>query len=196
MPTGYTAAVADGKITTFKEFALQCARNFGATITMREDPFDTPIPEEFKPSSYYADRLAEAQAELARLRSLSVDQQQKEWRQEHEDTCSRYKRYNEDIAVRQLRYQSMLFEVFQWEPPTPDHVNMKEFMIHQLEESIRFDCSYTYQMPSLLPRSEWYEEKLAKAKSDVAYAEEEFRKELERVKGQNDWIAALRKSLA
>ena len=35
MPTGYTAAVCSGEITEIKDFALSCARAFGALITMR-----------------------------------------------------------------------------------------------------------------------------------------------------------------
>ena len=34
MPTGYTAALYEGKNQTFKEFATQCARAFGACIDM------------------------------------------------------------------------------------------------------------------------------------------------------------------
>lgn len=45
MPTGYTAAIKYG--ITFKEFALDCARNFGACISMRDEPRETPIPDEF-----------------------------------------------------------------------------------------------------------------------------------------------------
>jgi len=60
MPTGYTYPVVEGKITEFSDFALSCARAFGALITMRDDPHDTPIPETFEPSDYNAKKLAEA----------------------------------------------------------------------------------------------------------------------------------------
>jgi len=45
MPTGYTCQVQDGMITEFKEFALLCARNFGACITLRDEPLSPDIPE-------------------------------------------------------------------------------------------------------------------------------------------------------
>lgn len=62
MPTGYTAAVCDGKITEFPAFALQCARAFGALITMRDDAMNAPIPEEIKPdTSYYDKNISEAE---------------------------------------------------------------------------------------------------------------------------------------
>lgn len=62
MPTGYTAAIADG--IDFKTYALSCARAFGALVEMRDEPANAPIPEEFKPSSYYVTSLASAREEV------------------------------------------------------------------------------------------------------------------------------------
>jgi hypothetical protein len=50
MPTGYTAAVADGTITEFPDFAMQCARAFGTLVLMRDEPQDAAIPEKFEPA--------------------------------------------------------------------------------------------------------------------------------------------------
>ena len=38
MPTGYTAFIEDGDITTGKEFLLLCLRNFGIAIDVRDEP--------------------------------------------------------------------------------------------------------------------------------------------------------------
>ena len=66
MPTGYTAAVQDGSITTLRDYALQCARGFGAFLHMHDEPFDTPLtlppPAD---TSYYDKRIAEAERILA-----------------------------------------------------------------------------------------------------------------------------------
>lgn len=59
MPTGYTYPVAEEKVDTLAEFALQCARAFGACVTMRDEPSNKPIPEEFKPSLHYQKKLDE-----------------------------------------------------------------------------------------------------------------------------------------
>lgn len=52
MPTGYTSPLYEGKEISFEQFALRCARNFGALVMMREEPLDTPIPEKFNPCEY------------------------------------------------------------------------------------------------------------------------------------------------
>ena len=72
MPTGYTAGVQDGTVTDFSEFALQCARNFGALVTMRDDPWSTPIPERFEASEYARTAVVEAQQKLDEFHKLTV----------------------------------------------------------------------------------------------------------------------------
>jgi hypothetical protein len=71
MPTGYTADVQNGTVTELRDFALSCARAFGACIMMRDDPPGTPIPDQFEPSSYYRIECEKAQAELSRLLTLT-----------------------------------------------------------------------------------------------------------------------------
>lgn len=69
MPTGYTAAIADG--ISFTNYAMGCARAFGALIEMRDEPSDAPIPEEFKPSTYHLEELQKAQKKLHNLCKMS-----------------------------------------------------------------------------------------------------------------------------
>ena len=56
MPSGYTSDIYNGKEVTFKDFALGCARAFGACVMQRDDPADEKpkiMPEE----SYHARRV-------------------------------------------------------------------------------------------------------------------------------------------
>ena len=63
MTTGYTDAVGKGEITEFKDYALLCARAFGACVSMRDEPLDAEIPEEFKPNDYHEKSLQKARGE-------------------------------------------------------------------------------------------------------------------------------------
>lgn len=45
MPPAYTSFVADNENFSFLEFAMLCARNFGALMMMRNEPLDLPVPE-------------------------------------------------------------------------------------------------------------------------------------------------------
>jgi len=63
MPTAYTSFVADNENFTFPEFAMLCAREFGALISMRDEPLDTPVPERFEPDDFYRKQYEAAKAE-------------------------------------------------------------------------------------------------------------------------------------
>jgi hypothetical protein len=71
MPTGYTYNIKDG--ISFKEYAMNCAKAFGACISMRDEP-NKEIPNEFKPSSYHEDRVVEIQKEIDELIKLTEEQ--------------------------------------------------------------------------------------------------------------------------
>lgn len=60
MPTGYTAFIEDGDITTGKEFLLLCLRNFGIAIDVRDEPLTVPTPTHFKPCVYAQNRYIAA----------------------------------------------------------------------------------------------------------------------------------------
>lgn len=194
MPTGYTADVADGKITDFRSFALQCARAFGALITMRDEPYSAPIPEAFEPSEYHAAKAAEAEKRLLDIEAMTPEQiasaysvAMQKMRQDHENELAR----DAEISGR---YKAMLEKVSTWEPPTSEHVELKKFMQSQLEESIRFDCGFSREM--VLPtEAEWFVARMDDARRSLAYYRKEQAAEIERVRGHNEWLANLRKSL-
>lgn len=197
MPTGYTTDVGSGKVTDFATFAMQCARAFGALISMRDDPLDKPVPDEFQPSKYNSERLTEARAELSRLQALSVDQQAAEADKAYRESVASWDAHEAKKAATRVRYEAMLAKVDAWHPPTPDHVEMKRFMRQQLTESIRFDCGPAYApRPTPIPRSQWYEAALDKARRDIDYHSTEASKEIERTRSRTEWVKALRTSLA
>lgn len=196
MPTGYTADLYDGKDQSFPEFALACARAFGALILMRDDPKDAPIPDEFAPDDYHVKKIAEARAEFDRLVSMTnVEADAEAVRLADEWDAARAAEEATRLA-RKARYEAMRDEAEAWDPPTSEHQGLKEFMVKQLTESIDFDC-FTYEFPSP-PRdgSTWRHEAVAKAKRDIEYHTAEHAKEVERAAGRSAWVQALRHSLA
>lgn len=111
MPTGYTHKVQEGTITEFKDFALSCARAFGALITMRDDPMDATIPDVIEPDGYYAECVAERKSEFERLQSMSVDQQTLAYiADKKHDEDYRQQRIERNKSERQ-RYEAMLAKV-------------------------------------------------------------------------------------
>lgn len=194
MPTGYTCDI--GKGISFKQFALNCARAFGACIEMREEPFDKPIPEKFELTNYYLQKRENDEEEIKKIKSLSI----KECNQlSVKDYEKQLKSYNEIIKERanlKKKYEAMLNEANKYIPPSKDHIEFKNFMISQITDSIKFDCSISYiDKPILLTGKEWKEQQLKKLQWSLDYNIKGNEEEVKRVNGRNKWIKELRDSL-
>lgn len=201
MPTGYTADVLDGKVTDFKTFALRCARNFGALITMRDESMDAPIPEKFNPSDYHEKEIQKAQAEVARVLALTSEEcdaaQRKEWR----EAMDAHHKHVEDCTAAKGRLLAMRSQVADWQPPTPDHQNLKDFMIEQLDETIRFDGEpgsyYLEKAQRLLTTgATWRKVRLEDLADTISRNKKYHEEDVQRTNDRNRWVDALRKSLS
>jgi len=70
MPTGYTDKINEG--ITFKTFALNCARAFGACVEFRDEGGGGEvIPEVFHPSDYHLKCQDKAISELQMLNAMT-----------------------------------------------------------------------------------------------------------------------------
>ena len=196
MPTGYTAKIADG--ISFNDFIMDCARAFGACISMRDEPNDKPIPEKFEASKWYKEKYEATQKELESLSKLSIETASTIANEDYEKAvASRQEGITKNDRLKE-RYYAMLGCAKQWQPPTPDHIELKSFMIKQIEDSVKFDCDNSYHLknqPVLLSGEKWIEKRRAKLLKDLDYYFDENQKEIERNNGRNAWVKALRESL-
>lgn len=197
MPTGYTADVVDGKITDLKPFVLQCARAFGACVSMRDEPWSTPIPERFERSQYHAEKLIELRADRDTV--MAMDEGAADFaaqayylreQQSYDDRQSSKARQRE-------RYEAMIAKVEAYHCP---HSELKAFMLEQLRSGLDFDCPPPSDAPWNQPPEPktgtvWRSERLEKLEQGILYHAAEHAKEVERTESRNIWMAALRASL-
>ncbi len=193
MPTGYTADIYDGKDILFSDFALKCARAFGACIEQRDDdPNDKPKLIEKTKDNYHIKKIEKA----------------KKWKKPTKAEFDAYVKnqtayYNEQIDKQnklKASYQKMLDKANAWTPPTKEHEGLKKFMINQLTESMEFDCSNDYYQRELnnikqLTYNQYVNDMRASNKRDIEYHTNALREDNERVDTRNAWISALYKSL-
>lgn len=197
MPTGYTADVADGKITDFRTYALQCARAFGACVMLRDEPLSDEIPE-FQPSDHYEKSLADAQKQFAEFNAMTLPEKRALFEKKTAESIEQAK---EGIARNQQqldRYNAMLKEAKAFKAPTSDHAEYAKFLVTQLEESIRFDCGSDFwqkQLDERLDFDEWCDARFASMVRDMAYYRKQLKQEIERTNSRNKWVADLKKSL-
>lgn len=191
MPTGYTAAVEEDGIS-FEQFAMRCARAFGALALLRDEPLDAPIPEELKPSDWHSIRAQEAQARLDQLESMPFPEIETAALHSYLNEHENWKKYNREQAVRNDKHRAMLAQVTAWTPPTEDHKPMQRFMVEQLEVSI---SKYATPEPQQRSALTWLADESASAMRDVAYHNRKHAEEVALTAERNDWLRALRASL-
>ncbi len=197
MPTGYTQIVAENEKFTFPEFAMRCARNFGALMNMRGEPLDAPIPEKFEIAEHYQKDYESAKAAYDKFIANPPTYEELEKQYEEYITKETVRRVeiSEEKDIKCRRYNAMLQKVVGWQPPTPEHAGLKEFMIKQLHDSIEFDCSeYVSPLPE---KEEWIEYGMSgeslKKRMDVY--KECLVEEQKRISRCNQWLKDLRESL-
>ena len=196
MPTGYTAGVRDGTITDFAEYAMNCARAFGALIEMRDDPSDAEIPKKLEPSTYSNERLKEAEEEFRRIGRMSnADAEEEAEKAYNEKLAHRARMESEQRKIRE-RYDAMLSKARAFRSPSSDHDGYAKFLVSQLTDSIEWDCHDSSDaMPVKETGLEWRIRRNAEVDHDVGYHRKEYSEEVERTNGRNEWLAKLRAEL-
>ena len=196
MPTGYTSGIIDGDIKTFKEFATLCMRAFGATMHMRDESFDTKYVSR-TPSDYHKRQYKDYEKKLIQAKQTLPSEYATEYKDRTEKSI---KEYQDDIVKTKKqkdKLEKMLKEVNKFVPPTPEHVGIAEFMVSQLEETIRFDGNFDYyeeKIKSLKEELKYIngqkllQEHINSIIKDIDYHKVEYKKEVTRVKEANKWV--------
>lgn len=195
MPTGFTAKIIEG--VTFEEFAMNCARAMGALIMMRDEPLDAPIPDEIPPNTrYYDERLAEATKALKEAQEATVEYCKAQADEEYKRTLKDWANNVATETDNKVKYEAMLAKVKWWKPPTANHTGMKQFMINQIESSIRWDCAEQLRgKPKKLTAKQWRAHAIRNAKYDIKSATRHIKEEIASAADRNKWLKELRESL-
>jgi len=197
MPTGYTAGIIDGEITTFEQFATQCSRAFGATIHMRDNPLDSPY-EPRTPSQYYVNSLQSQREKLEETKTMTDEAIVQDFENLLKDSLEYHERELEKTKVNLGRLNSIMESAKSWVPPTEDHEGVRDYMIDQLEITIKADGDPSYHVNKIVQAKKeleegidpkvYREEKIKEIEDRISYYEGEVQKELERCKQSNDWM--------
>ncbi len=189
MPTGYTAAVQDG--ADFQQFVWICARQFGAFILERDTPLGKTPKMHFEVENYYFEAVEKADKELAEFIALTAEGLKQLYNIEMDAVSEQRKTEAENREKTKLAYELVLDKAIKWEAPSSEHRGLKDFMIQQLTESIKFDCSDMGEYYKVVPYEEWSSEKKKSLKWKENYTKEDLEKQKTIVAGRNKWIADL-----
>jgi len=202
MPTGYTAEIYEGKDVKFKDFAMDCARSFGAFASLRDTP-EVELPESIQLDvSFYEKIIEDSRKKIVDMENLSDEEISAIIKKSRKERISGLEKEIEDKKTVLKKYESMLNEAKNWNPPSKEHFNLKEFMIEQLETSMRYDCNVEGPEGELkrvlnsAPQSvEEYRKNVASsAEDDIEYYTEKIHKSISKNYDTNLWIKQLRES--
>ena len=200
MPTGYTAGIEDGKITSGKEFLMLCARAFGICMDMRDEPLSVPVPQEFFPSHYHEREIEKTREDISKLLAMTPDEITAKINDEYEARKKGCAKLEENRISIIYRYAEVLQEVIKWNPPTPEHQGLKDFAIKQINMCIGdFNPPTEYERTTDNPPEnpeQWLADRLESEYKSLAYHEKQWEEELARTASRNEWLRQLRESLA
>lgn len=203
MPTGYTAYIEDGEITTGKEFLKLCTRAFGIAIDVKDEPLSTPTPSSFEPSPFYKESYDRALKKLEEVNKMTFDEAKIQMRADYEKRISDYKAYAERETAMNEKYAKVRKEVEEWIPPTGEHEGLKKFALEQIDMCVT--------------KQEYIDEYLEKSKEEFDDSDEavqnyindivdyyqrdaersykSWQEELERTRSKNEWMTKFLESL-
>lgn len=203
MPTGYTAHIEDGEITTGKEFLRLCTRAFGIAIDVKDEPLSTPTPSSFEPSPFYKESYDRALKKLEEVNKMTFDEAKIQMRADYEKRISDYKAYAERETAMNKKYAKVRKEVEEWIPPTKEHEGIKKFALEQIDMCVT--------------KQEYIDEYLEKSKEefddsdeavqnyindiidyyqrDIEMSYKSWQEELERTRSKNEWMTKFLESL-
>ncbi len=196
MPSGYTADVQHG--ISFNQYAWKCARAFGALAGLRDSPDDVAIPKVFEPEDYHLKELKSAEKHLLKLKKMrnatkiKMAKAYNDERQAYANTRIR------EINLILIRYKEMLAMARAWKPPSSEYTNYKQYMIDQLESSIKWDCDSSYyleQLDKVISVKEWYDAEVDSALHDIEYHTKHYQEDIETAAQRTSWVQTLRDSI-
>lgn len=188
MPSGYTAEILDGKVTTGKEFAEKCARAF--MFNMRDVAWEAPLRMPERYDSYYGETLGERLAELEAWDNSSEEEKYAKWSeyaetQEKNAAESRRKAEENRRMLMKVRDEVVLIRV----PET--HRNFREFMLDQIDETIKFDATYREEYNRVVPYVEWVESQRGYILRAIQIATDGLADAEERYQKGREWVSKL-----
>lgn len=194
MPTGYTSDIYDGKNVSAKEFIIKCAKAFGANIALRDEGMDVEIPI-YEPSDYHIKQIEKTKENIKKLANMTDEEIQNEIEAAYNKKIEDNEKAVNRARVLENRYLLVLNDVQKWNPPTEDHVKLKEYAIDQLTQSIKHDCSTSYiTEPVKETVNEYRISRLKYENENLEYHTKSYENEVQRTNEKNEWNRKLKES--
>lgn len=188
MPTGYTSGVYSGKITSLRDYATECSKSFFMAAEFLDDPNSL--------EAHFEKEFHHKFDELRLFLSLSEYDLHARYESEYLLQVKAREVFLINALLVQNRYKTMLEKVEKWEPPA-DHIQLKTFMLSQLQDSMKYDYvdPESYPNPVRVDVQTWYNETKQKLETSVQTAREDWKHARLNVEKTRKWVNDLNNSL-
>lgn len=191
MATGYTCYIEDSPNPTFDQFLWRCAHAYVYDSSLSER---IEIPEEYETDPYYTKQLADAYNRLDRAKKLTISNVKDEVKRRNEQAVEEWAKREKEWSALLTRYARMREQVEAWEIPTPEHKSLKDFMLSQIDDSVRW-VGGPRPRPTPVTPKEYISNAIESALRDVQYYAEQIQDDIKKKKAWRDWLVALDKSV-
>jgi hypothetical protein len=164
---------------------------------MRDHPLDSPY-EPRTPSEYYVNSLQSQREKLEETKTMTDEAIVRDFENLLNDSLKYHERELEKTKVNLGRLNSIMESAKSWVPPTEDHEGVRDYMIDQLEITIKADGDPSYHVNKIVQAKKeleegidpkvYREERIKEIEDRISYYEVEVQKELERCKDSNEWM--------
>lgn len=188
MPTGYTAEILDGKVTTATEFAAKCARAF--MVNMRDEPWDSSLVMPKRYDSYYAEELPARLAELAEWDNSTEEEKYARWSEYAVKQSEAAEEAKQRAEENYQKLQAVLVEVRRIKVPE-SHFEFRNFMIDQINQTIDFDGTFNEKYYQVQDYVSWVEEHRGHVLRSIRIASEGLEKSEQNYQKGREWVSTL-----
>lgn len=179
----------------FNEFLWKCAKQFSPLVHLREDSGDQiRLPEKQDDLLQREARVKAAKKDLDKILAKTSEEKEEDASRAWELVNTHYRGLLARREVELRRYEKMLVQVTTWEPPTPDHENLKKFMIELINDGIGYDCKMPVA-PERISAEDYYSEMKNYCMRALENAERALEQANNSGNADSEWILALFESV-
>ena len=190
--TGYTEKIESGYIETGKEFLILCCRAFGFDM----EHMSKEMPPAISPDPYFKKRVESAEQDLEIALNMTLEEAKVLAEEEYKEMESLYKKsFDESIKTNQ-KYEEIREEILKWDPPTENHLRLKEFALEQIDRSIHslYSLYEDALKNGMRSPSEYRLYHIKMCEERLARVKEMYEEHMESVNERNQWLTDFKNS--
>lgn len=188
--TGYTSLIAQGEITTAKDFLKVCLRAFGVLVEMRDEPLSANIPTKIEKDDFYSKKKEEAEKKLKELKSYHPKQWEKMLKKEIKATKETLKKGEKKAEKERMLLDRLTREICGWQCDK-EFKEVKNFALEQLGRTREETFLEVWQKLNTLENFTWEtfkKQKIEELEKETAYYEKKEQKEKKWQKEKQDFL--------